>query len=120
MARLWGEAGATVIHDDRIVIRHIAGSYVMHNTPVYDTDTPSSAQLTRIFLIDHGPVNSFIPVSGASAVSLVMANCIQHNWNPEIIARLMGSISIMCSLIPCINLQFRPEKSIVDFLLEYE
>jgi len=49
-----------------------------------------------------------------------MANCIQHNWNPEIIARLMGAISIMCTTIPVVRLFFKPDRSIIDFILDYE
>lgn len=120
MAKLWETAGAKVIHDDRLIIRHSSGPYKMHNTPVYDNDTPSASPLTKIFLIEHGTENRFSPVSGANAASMVMANCIQHNWNPEIIARLMGSVSIMCSMVPCIRLSFKPDRNIVDFLLEYE
>jgi hypothetical protein len=120
MARLWDEAGCKVIHDDRLIIRNISGGYKMFNTPVYNDDEPAESPLNRIYLIDHGPENKFIPVRGATAVSLVMANCIQHSWNPEIIARIMGSLSIMCSIIPVVKLSFRPNRSIIDFILDYE
>jgi hypothetical protein len=120
MAGLWNIAGAKVIHDDRLIIRNIAGTWKMFSTPVYDDDSPAESVLNRIYLIGHGTENSFIPVKGASAVSLVMANCIQHNWHPGIIARIMGTISMMCAAIPVIRLSFKPDKSIIDFILEYE
>jgi hypothetical protein len=120
MSLLWNMAGGKVIHDDRLIIRNIKGKYRMFNTPVYKNDKPSESVLSRIYLIDHGDRNSMIPVKGATAVSLVMANCIQHNWSPEIIARLMGSVSIMCNTIPVIRLLFKPDRSIIDFLLDYE
>lgn len=120
IAKLWDKAGAKVIHDDRLIIRNIAGSYKMFNTPVYANDNPSVSPITRIYLIEHGPENRLSPLKGASAVSMVMANCIQHNWNPEIIARLMGSISIMCTTIPVVILFFKPDRSIIDFILDYE
>jgi hypothetical protein len=120
VAKLWDRAGARVIHDDRLIIRNIAGSYIMFNTPVYDNDNPSRSPITRIYLIEHGKENRLIPLKGASAVSMVMANCIQHNWNPEIIARLMGAISIMCTAIPVVRLFFKPDRSIIDFILDYE
>ena len=120
LAKLWDGAGRKVIHDDRLIIRNIAGTYKMFNTPVYDNDDPADSPLTRIYIIEHGSENRIVPVKGAAAVSLVMANCIQHNWNPEIIARLMGSVSIMCGIIPIVNLFFRPDRSIIDFILDYE
>jgi hypothetical protein len=120
IAKLWDNSGAKVIHDDRLIIKRAGDKYMMFNTPVYLNDTPASSPLTRIFLIEHGKDNNMIPVSGASAVSLILANCIQHNWNPEIVARLMGSVSIMCSEVPVLKLTFKPDRSIIDYIMEYE
>jgi hypothetical protein len=120
IAKLWDNAGGKVIHDDRLIIRRTGDKYVMHNTPVYLNDTPTGSPLTRIFLIEHGTENTMIPVTGATAVSLMLANCIQHNWNPEIIARLMGAVSIMCSEVSVVRLKFKPDRSIIDYIMEYE
>jgi hypothetical protein len=49
-----------------------------------------------------------------------MANCIQHNWDPEIVARLLESVSIMCKSIPAARLLFRPDRSVIDHILENE
>jgi len=120
LARLWDKAGAKVIHDDRLIIRNINGKYRMFNTPVYNDDAPSESPLNRILLIDHGSTNLMVPVVGAGAVSLVMANCIQHNWNLDIIARIMGTLSIICTDIPVARLSFLPDNSIIDYILDYE
>jgi hypothetical protein len=120
MAKLWDGAGKKVIHDDRLIIRNISGSYYMYNTPVYNDDEPLVSPLNRIFLIDHGKEHKLTPVKGATAVSLIMANCIQHSWNKEIIAGLMGSLSVLCTHIPVFKLSFRPDRSIIDFILENE
>ena len=120
MSLLWKMAGARIIHDDRLIIRNITGKYKMYNTPVYNNDRPSDSVLSRIYLIEHGEKNEMVPIHGATAVSKVMANCIQHNWGPEIIARLMGSVSIMCNTIPVIRLLFKPDRTVIDFLLDYE
>jgi hypothetical protein len=120
MAKLWENARGKVIHDDRLIIRNISGTYKMYNTPVYNDDVPTESTITRIYLIEHGIKNKSVAIKGATAVSLVMANCIQHNWCPEIIARLMGSLSMMCSNIPVVKLSFRPDRSIIDFILDYE
>jgi hypothetical protein len=120
MAKLWDNAGAKVIHDDRLIIRSNGNGYKMYNTPVYNNDEPSESLLNKIFLIGHGKTNEIIPLSGAAAVSLIMANCIQHNWDPEIVARLLGSVSIMCKSIPAARLLFRPDMSVIDHILENE
>lgn len=120
MARLWDNAGARVIHDDRLILRNSGNTYIMHNTPVYKNDVPAESQLNKIFLIEHGSKNELIPVRGASSVSLVMANCIQHNWDSAIVARLLGSVSLMCTAIPVTRLLFRPDRSVIDHILENE
>lgn len=120
LSKLWDNAGAKIIHDDRLILRNIDGNYKMFNTPVYDNEEPSESTLTRIYLIEHGTENSSFPLNGATAVSQVMTNCIQHNWDPEIIARLMDSLSNMCTDVPVEKLSFKPDSSIVDFILYHE
>ncbi|MGQ9619630.1 MAG: hypothetical protein ACUVTX_01430 [Bacteroidales bacterium] len=120
MANLWKRAGATVIHDDRLIIRRNQSEYYFYNTPVYDDDEPLRSRLHRIYLIEHGYENKINPVHGASAVSLVLANCIQHNWHSEIIARLVGAVSLMCENISVMKLSFKPEKNVIDFILSYD
>ena len=117
MAQLWEMAGSRVIHDDRLIIRNIEGRYLMFNTPVYKNDHPSQAGINGIFLISHGRENRLEPVSGAQAVSLFLANCIQHNWNRDLVERLIGSVSALCTGVPVSLLSFKPEISITELIL---
>jgi hypothetical protein len=120
MAKLWDNTGARVIHDDRLILRNTGNGYRMFNTPVYSNDEPRESPIDKIFLIEHGSRNDHITVSGASALSMVMANCIQHNWDQNIIARLIGALSLMCTTIPVVRLPFRPDRNIIDDILENE
>jgi hypothetical protein len=120
MAKLWDDYGATVIHDDRLILRREAIGFFMFNTPVYKNEEPAKTKLDKIFIIEHGTENKIVPVSGAECVSLIMANCIQHNWDHAIIARLLDSVSAMSSSIPSAKLYFKPDSSIIDFLLANE
>jgi hypothetical protein len=120
MAQLWDQSGANVIHDDRLIIRNIDGRYRFFNTPVYSNDVPSESSLDKIFLISHFTENITQPLLGASAVSLVMANCIQHNWDTGIVDSLIGSILELCTTIPVVQLGFLPDKSVIDHILANE
>jgi hypothetical protein len=120
MAKLWDSSGARVIHDDRLILRNTGNGYRMFNTPVYSNDEPRESVLSKIFIIEHGTENIIVPLKGANAVTQVMANCIQHNWGADIIARLLGSISIMCGAIPTSKLYFKPDRSVIDLILENE
>jgi hypothetical protein len=120
MAQLWDSTGAKVIHDDRLILRNTGNGYKMFNTPIYSNDEPRESVLSKIFIIEHGSENILVPLKGANAVTQVMANCIQHNWGADIIARLLGSISIMCGAIPTSKLLFKPDRSVIDLILENE
>ncbi len=119
MAGIWNRAGGRIIHDDRLIIRKSGNNYFMFNTPVYANDSPSLSPVTGIFLIDHGPENTLVPVSGARAISLVLANCIQHNWNRDIVVRLIESVNSLCNAVQVALLTFRPEESIIDFITHH-
>ncbi len=120
MAKLWDAAGAKVIHDDRLILRNTRAGYRMFNTPVYNNDEPRESTFNKIFIIEHGLENNLFPLKGANAVTQIMANCIQHNWGADIIARLLGSISIMCGTIPTSKLFFKPDRSVIDLILDNE
>ncbi len=120
MASLWSSAGAKVIHDDRLIIRKTGRGYTFHNTPVYDSDCPAASCLNAVFLLEHGRGNRLVRMKGARAAAHVLANCIQHNWNPEIIRQLVDGVSQLCETVPVYLLFFEPGNSVVDFLLSNE
>lgn len=120
MAKLWDTYGAKVIHDDRLILRRGANGFFMFNTPVYKNEKPAKSKLDKILIIEHGTENKIVPVTGAECISLIMANCIQHNWDHAIITRLLESVSVMNGSIPAAKLYFRPDSSIIDFLLANE
>lgn len=117
---LWNNHGAQVIHDDRLILRNSGTGYIMHNTPVYDDDEPRKSPLEKIFIIEHGSENKIVPVSGANAVSLVMANCIQQNWGPETVGPFLDSVSDLCSKVKVFKLSFMPDRRVIDRILAYE
>jgi hypothetical protein len=120
MARLWDHEGARVIHDDRLIIRKGIRGFSFFNTPVYNNDAPSESPLDAIFLIEHGKENVLTPVNGAAAVSMVMANCIQHNWDKNIVSRLIGTVAELCSGVQVKKLAFFPDKSVTRHILRNE
>ena len=116
MARLWKEEGVGVVHDDRLIIRKGYYGYIMYNTPVYDNEKPVSAPISKIFLIGHGASNQENKIGGVEAVTSVLSNCIQHNWNKDLIDRTLGSVKSLCDSIPIARLNFLPDSSVVSFI----
>ncbi len=119
IAKIFGEAGARVIHDDRLVIRKTDGVYRMYNTPVYSDEISSSAEVSAIFVIDHGRENIVVSYPPVEAIAAVMANCIQHHWNREMIGTLTESLHKLTATIAVSSLKFLPEPGIVDYIDDY-
>lgn len=111
---LWKNAGASLIHDDRLILRKIHGEFRMYNTPVYDDEKPSESRVDAVFLIEHGKENNSARLNGAAAISAVMSNCIQHNWGHQTISGLLQTVTELCSTVPVYNLSFKPDISVVD------
>ena len=120
IARIFDEAGARIIHDDRLIIRKKEGRYFMYNTPVYNNEVRSSAALSRIYLLEHSETNSSESLNKLDALTSVMANCIQHHWNSQLIGLLSGSLMNLTENVEVKRLGFVPDKSVIDFILNDE
>ena len=117
LARIFDSAGERVIHDDRLVLRREGGGWVMHSTPVYRNDEPRTTTLDHLWVIRHGAANISEPVEGAEAVAMIMANCIQQNWDGEAAARLAAAADDLAASVPVSRLSFVPDGSVRDYLL---
>jgi len=120
MADLWKLAGNRVINDDRLVIRRVRDKYIMYNTPMYYPDEPKSASLHAIHFICHGCNNMIRLVTGAQAVSNVMAFCIQNNYDASLIRNNVGFIVGMAGQVPVYKTYFVPYQSAVTYISEHE
>jgi len=120
MVKLWDMSGVKVIHDDRLIIRKEGKGYMMYNTPVYNNDEPHESWLDRIYIIEHGKENELRTLKEAESVSSIMTNCIQHNWDTDIIARLLDSVSDLSSAVPVARFYFRPDRSAIEHIIENE
>lgn len=116
LARIFDRAGDRVIHDDRLVLRREDSRWVMHNTPVYRDDEPRSAPLDHLWIIRHGTANVSEPVAGAEAVAMILANCIQQNWDREAAVRLAVAAEELAESVKVSRLSFLPDGSIRDYL----
>lgn len=117
MAKIFDGCGDRVLHDDRLILLKDADGWVMHSTPVYRNDEPRSARLDHLRIISHGASNISTPVSGAEAAGLVLANCIQQNWDWKATAKMAAAVADLVSSVAVSRLQFVPDRSVRDYLL---
>ncbi len=120
MAGIFDRNGDRVVHDDRLILMKNDGRWVMHSTPVYRNDEPRSSEVDHLWIISHGRSNISAPLSGAEAAGLIMANCIQQNWDGDATARLVASVTDLASSVKISSLQFLPDNSIHDYLMARE
>ena len=120
MSKLWADEGNLVINDDRLFIRKMDAGYFVYNTPMYYIDKPKKTTLDGIHLISHSQENKIKKLSGAMAVSKVMAFCIQNNYDKEYIHNHLNFLSELCTKVPVYELGFVPDTNIVDFIKSNE
>ena len=116
IAGIFGEEGSEVVHDDRLIIRQYKKGVFMYNTPVYNYEKYRKAELTGIYVIDHGSSNESSPRSCSDAVTSIMANCIQHHWDSGLIGNLTEAIMKLIKRVDVKTLKFVPDRSVVSFI----
>ena len=120
ISKLWADSGNLIINDDRIIIRKSDEGYFVYNTPMYYSDRPKKAPLSSIYLISHSPKNKVKRLSGALAISKVMAFSIQNNYDKQFVQSRLELFSNLCQNIPVYELGFVPDESVVSFILANE
>jgi hypothetical protein len=120
MAKIFDRGGDRVVHDDRLILVKEGAGWKMHSTPVYRNDEPRSAEIDHLWIISHGQSNISVPLSGAEAAGLILANCIQQNWDREASARLMASVEDLAASVRVSSLAFLPDKRVRDYLIARE
>lgn len=120
MSMIWSNAGSQIINDDRLVIRAVNDNFYVYNTPMYYTDISKKAPLNAIYLISHSPENKIKKISGALAVSKVMAFCIQNNFDKSFINKRLEFFYKLSLATSIYELGFVPDQQVVTFITENE
>lgn len=116
IAGLFRDRGAEVMHDDRLILRKKDNKIFMYNTPVYHDEKPAAAQLSSLYIISHGSHNKSTEMSHTEAMTAVMANCIQHHWNIDLIENLTEAILALVNTVDIKKLEFVPDSTVVSFI----
>jgi hypothetical protein len=120
ISRLLHAAGATVLSDERSVIRQeTATTFAVHGTP-----WPSSAgfaankraPLKRVYFLTHGTTDSLTPLSAAEAVRYLIPVSMIPWQAPELLDPFLRTIDAIFANVPCALLKFRPTPDVVTML----
>jgi hypothetical protein len=118
MANLWKEE-ATILNDDRIIVRLRDGRFWMYGTPWhgdYGSTSPQGVPLEKIFFLRHAEKNSAELKEGISAVTMLLARCFPPLWDPQGMRYTLDFCSKLSENVPCYELGVAPDSCVVDFI----
>ena len=117
LANIWKKRnGMSILNDDKIIIRKIKNRFWMFSSHWHESQV--SVPLEKIFFIKHGKKNIFLHKSGVEAVTTLLAQSFPPFWNRSRIHYILQLFSELSKEVPCYELRFVPNESVVDFVRE--
>ncbi|THJ24690.1 MAG: hypothetical protein CAF45_003890 [Nitrospira sp. CG24E] len=111
--------GASVLSDERMIIRKDEREFVTHGTPWVGSGAYAkneSGLLRELFCIGHGPQHQIENLSPAAALALILPQCFLPHWDRAAMESTLAFLSDLVSHIPCRRLIFAKCPDIVDYV----
>ena len=123
IGRLWRDAGADLISDDRVILRpHASGRGVtMYGTPWHGDEpaaSPTSAPLAGVFFLRQERRHGIRSVPAGQAVAQLLAYAFPPFHDAEAMGFTMAFLEVVAGTVPCVELGFIPEPSVTAFVRE--
>ncbi len=118
-ARLWHAAGATILSDDRLVLRHRQGQLWAYGTPWHSATplvAPQAAPVAAIFLLAHGAANQATRLDGPTTTRRLLPELYLPLWDAQAVEQVLALADTIVDHIPCYNLNFLPDSSSVAYV----
>jgi hypothetical protein len=119
IARLWCHEGATVLSDDRLILRVRDGKVWVHGTPWHGEEQfgcPASAPLSRIFFLRHASENRATAISEAGAAARLFACAFPPFYDRAGLDFTLSMLDDVMSRVPASELAFVPDSAVVNFV----
>jgi hypothetical protein len=120
LARWFTASGATVLNDERIILRHVKGHFRVWGTPWVGTDgvgRNQSGQLTRLHCIRHGiDRHRMRPLSSLEISRRVLRQSFFPHWDRMAVAGTLTFLSDLINQVECVDLEFVKNSDIIDYL----
>ena len=118
MAGIWREE-ATILNDDRIVLRWREGRFWMYGTPWhgdYSGVSPRGVPLEKVFFLRHAGENELRHQEGTAAASKLLTRSFLPLWDAEGMAFSLDFCARVAGAVPCYELGFVPDQDVIDFV----
>ncbi len=119
ISNIFVNEGFELINDDRLIIREIDNEIFMYSTPMFYKEKNKKVKLDKVFLLKQKKNNEIKELFGVTAISKMMAFCIQHSYHRKLINELLSTLNIFRKNIPIYQMGFFPDNNIVDFLKKF-
>lgn len=123
MANIWKPTYATLLSDDRIIVRRMDGVFRMYGTPWHgdaNVCDPGNAPLEKVFFIVHADRNYAKPISPIDAASRLLVRCFPPFWDKDGMEFVTNFLAEVAEEVPCYELGFVPDQSVVEFVRSIE
>jgi hypothetical protein len=124
--RLWTSREAVdVLSDDRIIVRLDRCSPTrvrMYGTPWHGEAmyaSPSSAPLSRIFVLEHGHGNMLTRLTPSQAVAELFARSFVPFYRHEYVDSALEFLQAVVGAVPVYHYAFEPDQRAVDTILNF-
>jgi len=116
MAALWKDRNCTVLGEDTVIIRKIEDRFWLYGVPWKDStlSSPETCPLEDIFFIEHAQENNIVQEKGT--LKSILHHSLFPLWNKPGMKFVTDSLSELVKKVPCYNLGFVPNQSVVDFI----
>lgn len=121
-ARLWLKAGATVLNDDRVALRLIAGLPRIYGTPwpgELQISSPREAPLRGLYLLRQGRENTLRELPPAEAAARLTRASFSPFWKKEAMELVFETLGKTLEKVPAFEFAFRKSPSAVSFIRDH-
>lgn len=119
-SRLWrAYPDVRVVNDDKVIVRKEADGFRLYGTPWHGEGgmaLPDSAPLKRVFILKQAAQNTTTPLQPIQAVSGLLTRAFIPLWDAEKMTNTLEFLDELCQAIPCQELGFLPDSSVVDIV----
>jgi hypothetical protein len=120
-AELWqSREGATVVSDDRVVVRPDGPGFRIYGTPWHgeaSCEEPVSAPLAAVFILEQGPRNCFVEMTPAAAVAQMMVRSCPAMWDRQGLDFAVRFLTRLAERLPVRRFRFIPDPSSTEAVL---
>ncbi len=119
-ARLWGDAAAGIVSDDRVIVREENGAMWMYGTPWHgeaELSMPGGAPLAGVYLLEQSAVTAMELLPHHTAVARLFGCAFPPFYDPAAVSFTLGFLERLADRVPVRELRFTRDGRLVDLVL---